>query len=188
MELATERLLLDALTLEDAPALFGYRGDPDVWRYQNWRPESLAEVERFIRKQSALDAPVVGQWFQRAIRLRREGSLVGDLAFCLSEDGQAEFGITIAPPQQGRGLAREAATALLGALFGTFGMHRVRASVDPRNLSSMALMRSLGLRQEAHMRECLKFRGEWVDDVIFALLAREWPINVAADTADVATR
>lgn len=30
------------------------------------------------------------------------------------------------------------------------------------------------MRQEAHHRESLWFRGEWVDDVIFALLDHEW--------------
>jgi RimJ/RimL family protein N-acetyltransferase len=188
MELATERLRLDALNHADAPVLFGYRGDPEVWRYQGWRPESLAEVERFIRKQSALTAPGPGVWFQRAIRLREAGTLVGDLAFCLSDDGQAEWGITLAPAAQGQGLAREAARALLGFLFGTLDVHRVHASVDPRNGPSMAMMRALGLRQEAHMRECLRFRGEWVDDVIFALLAREWRAMAADEAAHAASR
>jgi len=32
----------------------------------------------------------------------------------------------------------------------------------------------LGMRQEAHHVESYLFRGEWVDDVVFALLAREW--------------
>jgi RimJ/RimL family protein N-acetyltransferase len=174
MELVTDRLKLDALQMADAPALFGYRADPAVWRYQNWRPESLVEVERFIHKQSATSAPVAGQWMQRAIRLRADGALVGDLGFCLSGDGQAEFGINLAPSRQGQGMAREASRALLDYLFGTLGVHRVHASVDPRNMPSMALMRSLPLRQEAHLRESLWFRGEWADDVIFALLSREW--------------
>lgn len=174
MELVTDRLRLDALQLADAPDLFGYRADPEVWRYQGWRPESLAEVERFIQHQSAITAPVAGQWFQRAIRLRADGALVGDLGFCLSGDGQAEFGINLAPSWQGRGMAREASRALLDFLFGALKVHRVHASVDPRNTSSMTLMRALRLRQEAHMLESLWFRGEWVDDVVFALLAREW--------------
>jgi RimJ/RimL family protein N-acetyltransferase len=174
MELVTDRLTLDALQMADAPGLFGYRADPEVWRYQNWRPESLAEVEHFIRKQSAISTPAAGQWVQRAIRLRGDGALVGDLGFCLSGDGQAEFGINLAPPRQGQGIAREASRALLDYLFGTLGVHRVHASVDPRNTPSMALMRSLPLRQEAHLRESLWFRGEWVDDVVFAMLAREW--------------
>lgn len=182
MELETKRLRLDGLQPADAPALFGYRADPEVWRYQNWRPDSLAEVERFIRNQSAFTVPVIGQWRQRAIRLRDDGALVGDLAFCLSGDGLAEFGISVAPGHQGKGFAREAAQALLADLFGRMDVHRVHASVDPRNTPSMALMRSLGLRQEAHFRESFRHRGEWVDDAVFAMLAREWR-EIAAKNA-----
>ena len=179
MELETTRLRLDTLQSADAPALFRYRSDPDVSRYQGWRPEALGDADRFIGKQSA--RPVRGVWFQRAIRLQG-GELIGDLGFCLSVDGQAEFGISVAPSQQGKGFAREALHALLGELFGRMDVHRAHASVDPRNTPSMALMRSLGLRQEAHFRESLWFRGEWVDDVVFAMLAREW-CEIAAKNA-----
>ena len=30
------------------------------------------------------------------------------------------------------------------------------------------------MREEAHFVESLWFKGEWVDDVIFAILASEW--------------
>lgn len=188
MELQTPRLRLDALRLDDAPALFAYRADPDVWRYQNWRPASVADVERFIRNQSKLAEPAADQWFQRAIRLRDAGPLVGDLAFCLSGDRQAAFGITLAPAWQGSGLAREALSALFDALFGGLGVRRVYASIDPRNAPSMAMVRALGLRQEAHFRESLWFHGEWVDDAIFALLAREWRAECAESPGDAASR
>jgi RimJ/RimL family protein N-acetyltransferase len=59
-------------------------------------------------------------------------------------------------------------------VFGQLGRHRIHASVDPRNLASMAMLRALGMRQEAHHRESLWLHGEWVDDVVFALLASEW--------------
>jgi RimJ/RimL family protein N-acetyltransferase len=173
MELATARLQLNALNGSDAVALFGYRADPEVSRYQGWRPETLAEAEQFIRGQAALNAPAQCQWFQRAIRRRNEGDLIGDLGVCLSDD-QAEFGITLAPQAQGHGYAREAMQTLFAWLFGSLGVHRVYASVDPRNAPSMALLRAVGMRQEAHFRESLMFRGEWVDDVVFGLLAREW--------------
>jgi len=52
----------------------------------------------------------------------------------------------------------------------------------------MALMRSLGLRQDAHFRESLRFRGEWVDDVVFAMLAREWREIAAKNAVTPASR
>ena len=84
------------------------------------------------------------------------------------------FGISLAPAGQGRGYAGEAARALFDHVFGPLGRHRIHASVDPRNLACLALLRSLGMRQEAHHRESLWLHGEWVDDMVFVMLSRDW--------------
>jgi RimJ/RimL family protein N-acetyltransferase len=176
MEFITARLRLDVLHESDAETLFQYRSDPSVALYQGWCPSSSDEVLDFIRAQQQISLDVPDSWLQLAIRLSGNGILIGDLGLHLpaDPDGSYEFGITIAPAYQGNGYAREAAQALLDFLFRRLGAHRVHASIDPRNVASAALLRSLGMRQEAHFRESLKMRGEWVDDVIFALLAREW--------------
>jgi len=176
MEWGTTRLRLDALREDDADALFAYRADPAVARYQGWRPASPAEALDFIRAQQQVSPALRDCWMQRAIRRRSDGRLVGDLGLHVpaDADGSCEFGITIAPAHQGQGYAREALRAVLDVVFRQYGMHRVHASIDPRNLASAALLRSLGMRQEAHFRESLRLHGEWVDDVIYALLAREW--------------
>jgi RimJ/RimL family protein N-acetyltransferase len=177
MEFITHRLRLDVLRESDVETLFQYRSDPSVALYQGWRPQSRDEALDFIRSQQQIALDVPDSWLQLAIRLSDDGALIGDLGLHLpaDADGSYEFGITIAPVYQGKGYAREAARALLDFLFRSLGAHRVHASIDPRNVASAALLRSLGMRQEAHFRESLKLRGEWVDDVIFALLAREWP-------------
>jgi RimJ/RimL family protein N-acetyltransferase len=174
MQLATARLRLDLLRAQDAEALFACRADPAVARFQGWCPVDVAEVRRFIQAQPAEAVPA--GWFQRAIRLPTDGRLVGDLGLNLPQDstGAVEFGISIAPAWQRRGYASEVLRGVFDHVFGQLGRHRIRASVDPRNLASMAMLRGLGMRQEAHQRESLWLRGEWVDDVIFALLAREW--------------
>ena len=87
---------------------------------------------------------------------------------------QAEIGFTIAPSHQRRGLATEAARALLSHLFDDLGLHRVTASVDPDNLASRALIERLGMRQEAHHVKSYWFKGGWVDDVVYAMLRTEW--------------
>ena len=173
MKLVTARLRIDALRPLDAAALFACRADPAVARYQGWCPVDVAAVRAFI---DAQPQPPVHGWFQRAIRLRADGTLIGDLGVNLPEAAadSVEFGISIAPARQGHGYASEALRAVFDHVFGQLGRHRVLASVDPRNLACMALLRGLGMRQEAHHRESLWLRGVWVDDAIFALLAREW--------------
>jgi RimJ/RimL family protein N-acetyltransferase len=181
--LTTARLRLDVLRDSDADTLFRYRSDPSVARYQGWCPASPDEALTFIRAQQDLSLDQPDGWLQWAIRRAQDDVLVGDLGLRrpAGPDDSYEFGISIAPAQQGKGYAGEAVRALFDFLFGTLKAHRVHASIDPRNLASAALLRSLGMRQEAHFRESLKWRGEWADDVIFALLDREWLVREARD-------
>lgn len=170
------RLRLDALRGDDAPALFACRADPEVARYQGWQPENLAAAEAFIAAQQAQTFAAPDSWCQWAIRERESGQLLGDLGahFPAWDDGPLEFGVTIQPAAQGRGLAREAVGALMAQVFDDWNMHRVIASVDPRNTASVALCRSLGMRQEAHHVESCRDGDGWADDLVFAMLAREW--------------
>jgi RimJ/RimL family protein N-acetyltransferase len=92
----------------------------------------------------------------------------------------AEIGIMIAPDFQRNGYATEALNVILNLLFVKFGKHRVFASVDPCNLRSVALMRRIGLRQEARFIRSLWFKESWVDDAVFAMLADEWRVKQSA--------
>jgi RimJ/RimL family protein N-acetyltransferase len=189
MELQTSRLRLDSLQPEDAEALFDYRSDPQVARFQGWRPRSLAEATAFIERQAGASIDTPDSWIQRAIRLRDGGELIGDVGIHLPPDaaGSIEFGITVAPAFQSKGFASETLESLFGLIFGALGRHRVVASVDPRNMASMAMLRAVGMRQEAHHLESLWLQGEWVDDVVFALLTREWQ-DRSANTGPVGAR
>lgn len=171
--LVTERLLLAPLEEGDAPRLLEYRaGCP----FQEWSPTTVQDARLFIEIASGLPLATPGLWSQLGLRLRDSGLLIGDVGVRASADEprQAELGITLAPEHQGRGFAREALMAVLDHLFCALGLHRVYASVDPRNDRSIALFERLGMRREAHFRESLWFQGEWADDVVFALLESEW--------------
>jgi RimJ/RimL family protein N-acetyltransferase/uncharacterized damage-inducible protein DinB len=175
-ELLTRRLALRQLYLSDVGAMFDYRSGPDVARFQTWEPQSQEQVRSFIASFLDLEPDTPGAWFQLAITLRESGLLIGDcgLHFPVGETRQAEVGITLSPAYQGQGYATEALRAVLDYLFITLGKHRVYATVDPRNLPSVALLKRVGLRQEAHLRESLWFKGAWADDLVFAILDREW--------------
>jgi RimJ/RimL family protein N-acetyltransferase len=184
-DILTDRVRINDLTPEDAPTLFSYRSHPAITRFQSWRPPSIDEARAFIIRNAASPFGQDDSWYQLALRSAATGELVGDLGvhFLGHESRQVEFGATIAPPYQRRGLGSSAVTVLLDYLFTVLHKHRVFASVDPRNEASMALARSVGLRQEAHFRQSLWWRGEWVDDVVFAILRSEWKRRTRITTA-----
>ncbi len=172
----TERLSIHRPALADAEAMFRYRSDPDINRYQNWEPESVEEMRTFIAGLAEIDIETPGRWYQLGLYERDSDRLAGDCGIHVQEQDprQVEFGITLATEFHGRGLASEALRAVIGHLFTQLDKHRVYGSVDPRNTPSMALMERLGMRREAHFVESLWFKGAWADDVIFAMLEREY--------------
>ena len=173
-EIATERLVLEPLTLEDAEALFAYRSLPEVYRYQTWAPTGVSDARAFIQELEPVEFDTPGTWFQLGIRERESGRLVGDLGVHFLEDGRrVEIGFTLDPAFQGRGLATEAVTALLDHLFGALGKDRVVASADPRNVASVRLLERIGMDREEYIPEAFVLRGEWVDDIVFAIDAAD---------------
>lgn len=176
-ELAGQRIVLRRFRLGDLTPFVAYRSSPEVARYQGWdAPYPLAEGERFVRQMMERHPDTPGQWFQFAVALRATGELIGDCA-ARPEAGdprQVGIGFTIAPGRQRRGYATEAARSLLGYLFDGRGKHRVAAACDARNVASARVLERLGLRREGHLRESTWAKGEWTDDLLYALLDHEW--------------
>lgn len=176
-ELKTNRLLIRSLTTADAEAMHAYRSKIEVARYQSWQPQSLEQVNEMIRRLQPENFNVTGEWYQVGITLQESQQLIGDLGIQISSSDSrlAEIGITVHPQYQNQGYGKEALSALLNLLLYKLGKHRITASVDPRNLASMALMKAVGLRQEGHFVKSLWIKDTWVDDVIFAALKNDWP-------------
>jgi RimJ/RimL family protein N-acetyltransferase len=176
-ELAGARIVLRRFRAADLDAFTAYRSSPSVARFQSWdAPYPRRDAEELIRQMMASHPDTPGKWFQFAIVLRSTGDLIGDCAARPDADDsrQAEIGFTIAREHQGRGHATDAARELLGYLFDQRGKHRVTASCDARNAASARVLDRLGLRREGHLRESTWAKGEWTDDLLYALLAREW--------------
>ena len=175
-QILTERLALRTLEASDADAVHAYRVDPDVSRYQDWPFSSIDDVRAFLARQHGMDPFALNDWFQIGITLRGTGEVVGDFGLRARDNDrrQVELGITLARPFQRRGLGSEALSALLEFLFRQPDTHRIYCSVDPRNRSCLRLLERARFRHEAHMVESLWINGEWVDDVVFAILRREW--------------
>lgn len=175
----TERLLIRPLDPgKDVEDVFAYQSLADVCRYIPYEPRTREQIaERLAdpeRTRSTLDEE--GQVLSLAVELRETGRVIGDvvLIYTSAEHQCAEIGYVFNPDFHGRGYATEACEALLALAFDQLGARRVIARIDDRNAASGAVLRRLGMRQEAHLIENELFKGEWTNEIDFALLASEW--------------
>jgi RimJ/RimL family protein N-acetyltransferase len=172
------RLLLRPLTAADVDDLVEYRSIPEVCRYVPFAPQSAEDVLARINgvwRQQTLDQE--DDSITLGAELQESGKVIGDLMvrWASAEHSCGEIGYVFSPAYSGQGYAAEAAHAGLHMAFDDFELHRVIARVDARNSASARLAIRLGMRQEALLRENEWFKGEWTDELDFAMLAQEWP-------------
>ena len=175
MEFKTKRLYIRPLTIKDKESIFEYRSDSETNKFQGWIPQKIEDVEIFINKLSdKINIPET--WFQFAIIEQKTNLLIGDIGvhFLNTDNQQVEIGCTFKKNAQGKGYASEAAKKIIDYLFFDLKKHRLFASIDPKNINSIKLVERLGFRMEAHFIESLFINGKWVDDMIYAILEKEW--------------
>jgi RimJ/RimL family protein N-acetyltransferase len=90
------------------------------------------------------------------------------------EHHQGEVGFVVHPEHHGRGYGREGALVILRLGFEELRLHRMIGRCDARNTASARLMERLGMRREAHLLENEFVKGEWTDELDYAMLDREW--------------
>ena len=173
----TERLVLRPLTKRDVDALVAYRSLPEVCRYVPFEPMDADTVrERLATRWARRGLDQEGQALVLGVEVAASATLVGDLLlhWTSEQHRSGEIGYVFHPAHGGRGYATESVHRLLHLAFDDLGLHRVTARVDLRNAPSARVLRRLGMREEAHLRENEWFKGEWSGERDFALLEREW--------------
>jgi RimJ/RimL family protein N-acetyltransferase len=175
--LTTERLVVRRFRPQDLDAFVAYRSDPRIARYQSWdAPYPVHQARRFLQELQDSHPDTPGEWFQFAVTLRDMNRLIGDCAAHVRADDprQAEIGFAFAAEHQGHGYATEAVRRLLHYLLIERDKHRVTASCDDRNTRSAAVLERVGMRREGHLLESTWSKGEWTNDLLYAVLRREW--------------
>ena len=173
----TKRLLLRPFAPGDVDALYAYHRLPETHRYLYSEARSRAQVEALVAERAGKTALTgAGQELHLVAELADTGELAGDcVLFWRSQDHQkGEIGYTFNPACHGRGLATETAVALLRLGFERLGLHRITGHLDARNIASARVLERAGMRLEAHLVENEFVKGEWSDELVYAMLRHEW--------------
>ena len=80
-----------------------------------------------------------------------------------------------------RGYMKEALATVMDYAFGELELHRLEANVMPRNTASLALLRSLGFREEGLAAAYLQIQGVWEDHLHMVMLREQWRRGEVAD-------
>ncbi len=179
--LHSERLILRPLEPEDAPKLLQYVMENRKW-LTPWEPSHphayfTLEGQGSILKQNRED------------RRNENGVLMG-----IFENGQANgalrgrlgitgiirgiwqngfVGYSIAEESAGKGYMTEALKRLVFHGFEGLELHRLQASIIPRNKASLRVLEKCKFRYEGRALRYLKINEVWEDHDIFALTAED---------------
>ena len=175
IKLETERLIIRSISIDDKNEIFEYRSDTNTNKYQGWIPKTIDDVENFIGKISK-QINIPETWFQFVLIEKNTQKIIGDIGvhFIDMENKQVEIGCTLNSVFQHKGYATESLKKIIDYLFKELNKHRIIASIDPNNYNSIRMVEKIGFRKEAHFVESLLVNGVWVDDLVYALIEKEW--------------
>lgn len=113
---------------------------------------------------------------QLAVVFRPQWKIVGNCVLTVEdpENRFAQLGVAIHRHYWDLRIGALATHAAMGFGFSRFGMRRIHAYVDTRNERCWRMLERVGMRREGHLVRWKKFKDQWVDDYLYAMLDEEW--------------
>ena len=174
-ELDTDRLILRLHTKEDADDILELKSDPDVMKYMDQHPpkdkeevlKSIKEIRNDFKDKKGIN------W---TLKLKDSIETIGYMCFWRIDHSnhRLEMGYALKKQYWNKGIASEAAMAVIDFAFEKLKAHSIMANINPKNKSSEVLLQKLGFKQEAYFRENYHFDSQFLDSAIFCLLKSDW--------------
>lgn len=162
-ELRTDRMLLRPFSLSDIDDVLEYGSDPE-WAAFYDRPYDRGEAEDMVAR------AVVTSWDEHPwFALELDGKVIGTALLSLERRDIANLGYDVARPHWGKGLATEAASAVVDWGFREMPLIKVAAFTNPRNRQSWRVMEKIGMEREGLLR-----RGQRGDLFAYGVLREDW--------------
>lgn len=175
VEIETARLRLRPPRPDDAEAFHAILSDSEAMRYWSTVPHETIEQTR--------------QWLQSMIEIppgEGEDFIIEHRGQVIGKAGMFRFpevGFILHPSAWGQGFATEALRPILDRAFGTHGLARVVADVDPRNAACLRLLAGLGFREVGRRQRSWHIGGHWYDSVDLTLTPDDWRRDTGSITA-----
>ena len=140
----TERLILRAMSIDDADAFYALNSHPEVMRHTGEPPlDSVDDARNAIENYADFRTIGYGRW---GCYLKESEKLIG---FCglkyLDDLKEVDLGYRLLPEYWGRGLATEACLASVAFGFDVLKLDRIIGLVLPENAASIRVLEKVGM-------------------------------------------
>ena len=142
-----ERFTLDPLSVEAGVEMVDVLAAPDLYEHTGGSPPSLSDLTQRYERQVAGPPSADEAW--RNWIVRDDGRALGYVQATIRRSGSevaADIAWVVRPEEQGRGVATEAASAVVQHLL-AHGVGRIGATIADANAASTAVARHLGMRR-----------------------------------------
>jgi RimJ/RimL family protein N-acetyltransferase len=173
LAIVTERLVLRRFTDNDIQDIVEIVSHPSVARITPNLEANESKVKEYIDKQNFCQPFEKSEYCDLAIERKKDGKVIGLIGLMCEDHRQALIGWALGVDHRGNGYATEGARSLMMYGFCELGLHRIYAKTSHINTPSWKVMERVGMRKEAHLREAEFRDGEWIDVLIYAMLARD---------------
>jgi RimJ/RimL family protein N-acetyltransferase len=172
--LGGQQVMLRELRESDAPSLFALLTTEEVARFISPPPTTVEGFGKFIawthRQRAA------GAYACFAITLKGFDTAIGIFQVRQLEPsfGTAEWGFALGSAFWGTGVFREGAELVLEFVFDTIGVHRLEARAAVPNGRGNGALLKVGAVQEAVLRKSFLRDGQYLDQVLYSIVADDW--------------
>ena len=167
-------VVLRELRASDASSLFALLTTEEVSRFISPPPTTVEGFEKFIawshRQRQA------GTFACFAVTVSGYDTAVGIFQVRALESGfeTAEWGFAIGSDFWGTGVFQDGATLVLDFAFDTIGVHRLEARAAVKNGRGNGALQKLGAVQECRLRKSFQKNGEYIDQMLYAMVDTDW--------------
>jgi RimJ/RimL family protein N-acetyltransferase len=176
-------VILRSLAMEDADSFAAVADEQDI-------SDNMADLSRIPHPFTRRDAiafiglAISSQMDNTALNfgIIAGNKLVGAMVLKLDLGNRSgEIGYWIGKEHRRKGYAKEAIRLVLSFAFGSLKFNRIHAKALATNKPSINLLTGLGFAREGVGRQGIYQKGEFIDDILFGILGREFGAKMDYD-------
>jgi len=174
-ELESERLIYREINSEDVEEIFKIYSDPKVAKYDwftpiNTKDDALSIINHYKNEFKNKEEITWG------VARKSDNKIIGYCSLGSFDDDsiRSEIGYGFNRDEWNKGYATETIKVLVKFGFDVMNFHRIEATVTIGNDASIKALKKANFIQEGIFRERTVMKGEFVDDVILAILKKDY--------------